>query len=91
MEKKKYSSYEEIERELEILKLEKEINYQKLILSGQKMRESLTPQKMVSNFFGSYSEHLFKNTPKFLSSNFSTILLRSVPFIVGWIIKRKRG
>jgi len=45
MERKKYSSYAELDRDLEILKLEKEINYQKLVLSIQKTKESITPQK----------------------------------------------
>ena len=40
MEKKKYSSYAEIERDLEILKLEKEINYNKIILNF--LHESLS-------------------------------------------------
>ena len=31
MEPKKYSSYADIDRDLEILKLEKEIHYQKLL------------------------------------------------------------
>lgn len=31
MEKKKYSSYAEIDKDLEMLKVEKEINYQKLV------------------------------------------------------------
>ncbi|HEU0125365.1 MAG TPA: DUF6327 family protein, partial [Flavobacterium sp.] len=41
MEKKKYSSYAEIDKDLEILKLEKDINYQKLKLSFQKTKESI--------------------------------------------------
>jgi hypothetical protein len=41
MEAKKYSSYAEIERDLEILKLQKEINYQKLVLSFQKRKKAL--------------------------------------------------
>ncbi len=45
MEKKKYSSYAELERDLEILKLEKEINYQKLVLSFQKTKERYNTAK----------------------------------------------
>jgi hypothetical protein len=47
MEAKKYSSYAEIDRDLEILKLEKEIQYQKLNLCLQKTKESFTPQGMI--------------------------------------------
>jgi hypothetical protein len=50
METKKYTSYAEIDRDLEILKLEKEINYQKLVLSFQKTKESITPQNIVNGF-----------------------------------------
>ena len=54
MEAKKYSSYAEIDRDLEILKLEKEIQYQKLNLCLQKTKESFTPQGMIKSFLGSY-------------------------------------
>ena len=53
METKKYSSYAEIERDLEILKVKKDINYQKLVLSFQKTKESITPQNIVGGFFSS--------------------------------------
>ena len=36
METKKYSSYAQIDRELEILKIEKEISYQKLVFGIKK-------------------------------------------------------
>ncbi|MBK0369642.1 DUF6327 family protein [Flavobacterium agrisoli] len=83
MEKKKYASYAEIEKDLEILKLEKEINYQKLVLSVQKTKESLAPDKMVSNFIGSYTEYF--------SNNYTKILQRAIPYVIGWFINRKRG
>ena len=40
MEIKKYSSFDEIEIELKILKLEKEISFQKLIWNIQKIKEN---------------------------------------------------
>ncbi|RZJ67940.1 MAG: hypothetical protein EOO50_03705 [Flavobacterium sp.] len=46
MENKKYASYAEIERDLEILKLEKEIHYQKLIKNFDDTKESFDPKKM---------------------------------------------
>jgi len=39
MEKKKYSSYAQIEHDLEILKVEKEIHYQKMLLSIEKRKK----------------------------------------------------
>ena len=80
---KKYASYAEIEHDLEILKLEKEINYQKLVLSVQKTKESFTPQNIVSGFLGSYKE--------ILSDSYRTILEIAIPYIIKWVLKRKRG
>jgi hypothetical protein len=40
MEYKKYSSYKEIDKDLKILKLEKEIYYQKILKSGEHVKES---------------------------------------------------
>ncbi|MFA7446086.1 MAG: DUF6327 family protein [Flavobacteriaceae bacterium] len=42
MERKRYSSYKEIDRDLKILKLEKELQYQKLLKSGREIKESLS-------------------------------------------------
>ncbi|SNR88366.1 DUF6327 family protein [Flavobacterium sp. ov086] len=83
METKKYSSYAEIERDLEILKLEKEINYQKLVLSFQRIKESITPHSIVSGVFSSYKEYFSKSYPKILQS--------ILPYIINWFINKKRG
>lgn len=83
MENKKYSSYAQIERELEILKVQKEINYQKLLLSVQKTKESFTPEKMVSNFIGSYTQYF--------TNNYTKLLQMAIPYVIGWFINKKRG
>jgi len=83
MEPKKYSSYAEIERDLEILKLEKEINYQKLVLSFQRTKEGITPQKIVNGFFSSYKDYFSNNYPKILQS--------ILPHIISWLFNKKRG
>ena len=83
MEIKKYSSYAQIEIELEILKLEKELNYQKLVSSVQKTKDSLTLQNMVGGFLGSYKS--------VLSNSYVTILKTVLPYIISWIINKKRG
>ena len=49
MQSKKYSSYAQIDSELEILKVEKEISYQKLILSIEKTKESLSFVNVAAN------------------------------------------
>lgn len=83
METKKYSSYAEIERELEILKLEKEINYQKLVLSIQQTKESLEPQNVINSFFGSYKT--------ILSNSYIKIIQAAIPYLIGWFMNKKRG
>lgn len=83
MEPKKYASYAEIERDLEILKLEKEINYQKLVLSFQRTKEGITPQKIVNGFFSSYKDYFANNYPKILQS--------ILPHIISWLFNKKRG
>lgn len=83
MEAKRYSSYAEIDRDLEILKVEKEIHYQKILLSIDKTKESFMPSKSVS-FVG---EVLQKAT----TGPIGTILKLAVPYAINWYINRKRG
>nr|WP_199002711.1 DUF6327 family protein [Flavobacterium sp. ASV13] len=83
METKKYSSYAEIERDLEILKLEKEINYQKLVLNVQRTKEVITPQYIVGGIFSSYKEYVLNSYPQILQS--------ILPYIINWFINKKRG
>lgn len=83
MEAKKYSSYAEIDRDLEILKLEKDIEYQKLMLGFQKTKESFTPQGIVKNFLGSWKP--------LLSESYLSIINMALPYIINWIFKKKRG
>jgi len=80
---KKYASYDQIELELQILKLEKEINYQKLVLSIQKTKESITPQNLLNGFLGSYKDNL--------SSSYGSILNIAIPYIIKWYQNKKRG
>jgi hypothetical protein len=83
METKKYSSYADIERDLEILKLEKDINYQKLVLSFQKTKESITPQNIVNGFLSSYKDYF--------SNSYLQIIQKALPFLISWFINKKRG
>jgi hypothetical protein len=83
METKKYSSYEQIELELKILKLEKELSYQKLIWNVQKVKEELSPQNIVGEVVGSYKS--------ILSKTYETILSNIIPILINWLSKKKRG
>jgi hypothetical protein len=83
MEIKKYSSFDEIEIELKILKLEKEISFQKLIWNIQKIKEDLSLQSIIMQVIGSYKS--------ILSKTYETILSAIIPILINWFSKRKRG
>ena len=83
MESKKYSSYAEIDHDLKILKVEKEIYYQKILLSIDKTKETFMPSKAVSLVGDIYQ--------KATSGMLGTILKIAVPYVVNWYINRKRG
>jgi hypothetical protein len=83
MEIKKYSSFDEIEIELKILKLEKEISFQKLIWNIQKIKEDLSLQSIIMEVIGSYKS--------ILSKTYEAILSAIIPILINWFSKRKRG
>lgn len=83
MEPKKYSSYAEIDHDLKILKVEREIHYQKILLTIDKTKETFMPSKSVS-FIGDVYQ-------KATSGMLGTILKIAVPYAVNWYINRKRG
>jgi hypothetical protein len=83
MEKKRYSSYAQIELDLEILKVEKELNLKRIVLNVEKTKESLLPINLIKGFIGDYKS--------ILSGYSGTILNIAIPLIIKWITKRKRG
>lgn len=83
MENKKYRSCADIDAELEILKLQKEINYQKLVLSIQKTKESITPENIINGFLDPY-KNLF-------SGPIVNIIKTAIPYIINWLLNKKRG
>lgn len=83
METKKYSSYAQIELELEILKVERELNLKRIVLDVEKTKESLLPKNIINGIFGDYKS--------ILSNSSGMILNIAVPLIINWITKRKRG
>jgi hypothetical protein len=80
---KKYSSYAQIELELEILKVERELNLKRIVLDVEKTKESLLPKNLLKSFLGDYKT--------ILSGYSGTILNIAIPLIINWITKRKRG
>lgn len=83
METRKYSSYAQIENDLEILKIEKEIHYQKILLSIDKTKERILPSKSLSLVSQVY-EKLFTGTT-------GTIVKLIIPYLINWYRNRKRG
>lgn len=83
MAAKKYSSYAQIDNELEILKVEKEISYQKLILSIEKTKESLSFVNVAANVAERVKSTFF--------SSYGTILRLLIPIIIKWFRNKKRG
>lgn len=81
METKKYSSYAEIDRELEILKLEKEISYQKIILNIDKTKEFIYPSSIILKIQKYYTKLI----------PYETILKIVLPYIIKWFVNKKRG
>jgi hypothetical protein len=80
---RKYSSYAEIDRDLEILKLEKQIHYQKLVLSIDQTKESLLPSNLVFdlvNYYKSFASNIYMNLLKF-----------AIPYLIKWFKNKKRG
>jgi len=80
---KKYSSYAQIELELEILTVERELNLKRVVLNIEKTKESLLPKNLLKSFLGDYKS--------ILSYSSGTILNIVIPLIVNWFTKRKRG
>ncbi|GEL10391.1 hypothetical protein SAMN05192550_0575 [Flavobacterium glycines] len=83
MQTKKYSSYAQIDRELEILKIEKEISYQKLVFNIQKTKESFTFLNLTTNVIDSVKSTFF--------SSYATVLRILIPIIIKWFRHKKRG
>lgn len=83
MEPKKYSSYAEINHDLEILKLEKEIHYKKMLLIIENTKESFLPSKSIS-FVNDLCKNIF-------SGSLGAILKIAIPYAINWYINRKRG
>jgi hypothetical protein len=80
---KKYSSYDQINADLEMLKLEKEIHLQHILLNIHKTRESLQPENLFREALASLQLKL--------SNSYGMILQIAIPYIINWLINKKRG
>lgn len=68
---REYKNFNEIERDLKLLKLQKEIDKEKVILSYNFTKESLSPKRILKNAAGS----IFKNA----------LILKGATSVLGYI------
>ncbi|WP_394355199.1 DUF6327 family protein [Nonlabens antarcticus] len=68
MNLKVYSSFEQIDRDLEILQLEKKIDYEKMKLDLTDVKESLSPSHIASNAWDNLSHNVLSFTHKLLGN-----------------------
>lgn len=80
---KKYSSYDQINTDLEILKLEKEIHLQHILLNVEKTKESIQPENLFREALGSCKT--------ILSNSYTSILQIAISYAINWLINKKRG
>ena len=59
MKKKVYSSFEEINRDLKILKLQKDIDLEEVKLSYHEVKNSLSPVGLIANIVGAIAQKAF--------------------------------
>ena len=80
---KKYSSYDQINSELEILKLEREIQKQHILLNVEKTKESLQPKNIL--------QEALNSCKTIFSNSYMTILQIAIPYVINWLSNKKRG
>jgi Family of unknown function (DUF6327) len=80
---KKYSSYDQINADLEMIKLEREIHLQHILLNVEKTKESI----QLENLF----EEALKSLQFKLSNSYGMILQIATPYFINWLIHKKRG
>ncbi|MBB1149274.1 MULTISPECIES: DUF6327 family protein [unclassified Myroides] len=70
--KKSYSSLEQINHDLHILRIEREIHYQKINLALDQLKEETSPEKLIKNTLGTAGS-LLKN-----SGSIQTLIATSI-------------
>lgn len=56
---REYKNFDEIDRDLKLLKLQKEIDKEKIILSYNQTKESLSPKRVLKDAAGSLLKNAF--------------------------------
>jgi hypothetical protein len=89
MTNRKYTSYSQIDRDLEMLKIEKEISYQKLIFGVKKTKDNLVPQNIVTDLISKYSSAIPYGS--IVSTAIPFVINKIIPAVKTWFKNRKRG
>jgi hypothetical protein len=89
MVNRKYTAYTQIDRDLEILEIEKEINYQKLIFGVKQTKDNLIPQNIVTDLISKYGSAIPYGP--IVSTAIPFVLKKIFPFVKTWFKNRKRG
>lgn len=83
--KTKYSSYQEIDRELEILRVERELHLQRFLRSTQGIKNALSPANILKSGFSSFGSSIGKST------GLKTMLISAaIKFLINRFIKKRR-
>jgi hypothetical protein len=77
-----YVSFDQINRDLEILKLEKELSYHKLALDFDKIRKNVRPHYV--------KREMLQYIKELVSGSYQKLLILSIPYFLKFF-KRKRG
>lgn len=80
MKPKIYSSFEQLDNDIEVLKVDPEIHYQKIILHAQRSKENLSTRILL---FGVLNVNIPKSSSK--------ILKFISPIFLQWFFNKKRG
>lgn len=86
--KTKYNSYQEIDRELQILKIQREIHIQKMLRSSREVKQTLMPLNLIKTSFSSFrqTKSLFGN-----SGGIKTILISAlIKFALNRFLKKNK-
>jgi ABC-type branched-subunit amino acid transport system substrate-binding protein len=89
MTNRKYSSYSQIDKDLVVLAIEKEINYQKLILGFKQTKDNLVPQSIVTDLISKYASAIPYGP--IVSTAVPFVLNKIVPAVRIWFKNKKRG
>jgi hypothetical protein len=82
MGKKKYTSYNEIDADLQILKVQKELDYYKLKRSIENSKNLFSRENLFSEVSTSFKSYV--------SGSVGSIIKNLLPWFISWILNKKK-